>query len=94
MSREGLSLGILAVVILGWLRESAKPPPVSTKRWRHPKTSYFLRVTELSIDVLVTSQGVISHRSHVLQRPGQPYIDAIKSVTDKAIKYVIYSPHP
>jgi glyoxylase-like metal-dependent hydrolase (beta-lactamase superfamily II) len=41
----------------------------------------------------VTSQGVIATDPISYLRPSKPYIDAIKAVTDKPIKYVIYSHH-
>lgn len=42
---------------------------------------------------VVTPQGVIATDPISYLRPAKPYIDAIKSVTDKPIKYVIYSHH-
>src|SRR5258708_9075790 len=42
---------------------------------------------------VVTPQGVIATDPASYRRPAQPYIDAIKAVTDKPIKYVIYSHH-
>jgi glyoxylase-like metal-dependent hydrolase (beta-lactamase superfamily II) len=41
----------------------------------------------------VTPQGVIATDPISYLRPAKPYIDAIKAVTDKPIKYVIYSHH-
>jgi glyoxylase-like metal-dependent hydrolase (beta-lactamase superfamily II) len=41
----------------------------------------------------VTPQGVIATDPISLLRPAKPYIDAIKAVTDKPVKYVIYSHH-
>jgi glyoxylase-like metal-dependent hydrolase (beta-lactamase superfamily II) len=42
---------------------------------------------------IVTSQGVIATDPISYLRPAKPYLDAIKAVTDKPIKYVIYSHH-
>ena len=42
---------------------------------------------------IVTPQGVIATDPISLLRPAKPYIDAIKAVTDKPVKYVIYSHH-
>ena len=42
---------------------------------------------------IVTPQGVIATDPISYLRPAKPYIDAIKAVTDKPIKYVIYSHH-
>jgi glyoxylase-like metal-dependent hydrolase (beta-lactamase superfamily II) len=42
---------------------------------------------------VVTPQGVIATDPISYLRPAKPYIDAIKAVTDKPIKYVIYSHH-
>jgi glyoxylase-like metal-dependent hydrolase (beta-lactamase superfamily II) len=42
---------------------------------------------------VVTSKGVIATDPISYLRPAKPYIDAIKAVTDKPIKYVIYSHH-
>jgi glyoxylase-like metal-dependent hydrolase (beta-lactamase superfamily II) len=40
---------------------------------------------------VVTPAGVIATDPISYQRPAKPYIDAIKAVTDKPIKYMIYS---
>src|SRR6266404_6461224 len=46
------------------------------------------------LNVVVTlAISIIAADPASYRRPAQPYIDAIKAVTDKPVKYVIYSHH-
>jgi glyoxylase-like metal-dependent hydrolase (beta-lactamase superfamily II) len=68
-------------------------PPVSTKKVDGTDNVYIFRYGGHQAMFVVTSQGVIATDPISYLRPAQPYIDAIKAVTDKPIKYVIYSHH-
>jgi glyoxylase-like metal-dependent hydrolase (beta-lactamase superfamily II) len=69
------------------------PPPVSTKKVDGTDNVYVFRYGGHQSMFIVTPQGVIATDPISYLRPAQPYIDAIKAVTDKPIKYVIYSHH-
>src|SRR6202049_2819604 len=69
------------------------PPPVSTRKVDGTDNVYVFRYGGHQSMFVVTSQGVIATDPISYLRPAKPYIDAIKAVTDKPIKYVIYSHH-
>src|ERR1700680_1946263 len=69
------------------------PPPVSTRKVEGTDNVYVFRYGGHQSMFVVTSQGVIATDPISYLRPAKPYIDAIKAVTDKPIKYVIYSHH-
>jgi len=68
-------------------------PQTSTKKVEGTENLYVFRYGGQQSMFVVTSQGVIATDPISYLRPAQPYIDAIKAVTDKPIKYVIYSHH-
>ena len=68
-------------------------PPVSTTKVDGTDNVYVFRYGGHQSMFIVTSQGVIATDPISYLRPAKPYIDAIKAVTDKPIKYVIYSHH-
>jgi glyoxylase-like metal-dependent hydrolase (beta-lactamase superfamily II) len=68
-------------------------PQTSTKKVDGTENVYVFRYGGHQSMFVVTSQGVIATDPISYLRPAQPYIDAIKAVTDKPIKYVIYSHH-
>jgi glyoxylase-like metal-dependent hydrolase (beta-lactamase superfamily II) len=68
-------------------------PPVSTKKVEGTDNVYIFRYGGHQSMFVVTSKGVIATDPISYLRPAKPYIDAIKAVTDKPIKYVIYSHH-
>ena len=68
-------------------------PAVSTKKVDGTDNVYIFRYGGHQSMFVVTSQGVIATDPISYLRPAKPYIDAIKAVTDKPIKYVIYSHH-
>jgi glyoxylase-like metal-dependent hydrolase (beta-lactamase superfamily II) len=68
-------------------------PPVSMKKVDGTDNVYVFRYGNHQSMFVVTSQGVIATNPISYERPAKPYIDAIKAVTDKPIKYVIYSHH-
>lgn len=69
------------------------PPAVSTKKVEGTDNVYVFRYGGHQSMFIVTPAGVIATDPISYLRPAQPYIDAIKAVTDKPIKYVIYSHH-
>ncbi len=88
-----------AVVLLASLISGAgaalaqTAPQVSTKKVEGTDNVYIFRYGGHQSMFIVTSQGVIATDPISYLRPAKPYIDAIKAVTDKPIKYVIYSHH-
>ena len=68
-------------------------PPVSTTKVDGTDNVYVFRYGDHQSMFIVTPQGVIATDPISYLRPAKPYIDAIKAVTDKPIKYVIYSHH-
>jgi glyoxylase-like metal-dependent hydrolase (beta-lactamase superfamily II) len=68
-------------------------PATSTKKIDGTDNVYLFRYGGHQSIFIVTSQGVIATDPISYERPAKPYIDAIKAVTDKPIKYVIYSHH-
>ena len=69
------------------------PPQTSTRKVDGTENVYIFRYGGHQSMFIVTPQGVIATDPISYLRPAQPYIDAIKAVTDKPIKYVIYSHH-
>ena len=68
-------------------------PATSTKKIDGTDNVYLFRYGGHQAIFIVTPQGVIATDPISYERPAKPYIDAIKAVTDKPIKYVIYSHH-
>jgi len=67
--------------------------PRPTKKIDGTDNVYLFRYGGHQSIFIVTPQGVIATDPISYERPAKPYIDAIKAVTDKPIKYVIYSHH-
>jgi glyoxylase-like metal-dependent hydrolase (beta-lactamase superfamily II) len=84
-------LATLAIVTGAAMAQN--PPPVSTRKVDGTDNVYVFRYGGHQSMFIVTSQGVIATDPISYLRPAKPYIDAIKAVTDKPIKYVIYSHH-
>ncbi len=68
-------------------------PQTMTRKVDGTDNVYIFRYGGHQSMFIVTPQGVIATDPISYLRPAKPYIDAIKSVTDKPIKYVIYSHH-
>src|SRR3954451_4518945 len=83
----------LAAMIGTAAAQNAPAPATSTKKVDGTDNIYLFRYGGHQSIFIVTSQGVIATDPISYLRPAQPYLDAIKSVTDKPIKYVIYSHH-
>jgi glyoxylase-like metal-dependent hydrolase (beta-lactamase superfamily II) len=85
---------LLAILGIGIAPATAQnTPQVSTKKVDGTDNVYVFRYGNHQSMFVVTSQGVIATDPISYQRPAKPYIDAIRAVTDKPIKYVIYSHH-
>jgi glyoxylase-like metal-dependent hydrolase (beta-lactamase superfamily II) len=85
---------ILASFIAGTgVATAQNAPPVSTKKVDGTDNVYVFRYGNHQSIFIVTPEGVIATDPISYLRPAKPYIDAIKAVTDKPIKYVIYSHH-
>src|SRR5258706_5792679 len=85
---------ILAISFFGAGAAMAQSaPPVSTTKVDGTENVYVFRYGGYQSMFVVTPQGVIATDPASYLRPAKPYIDAIKAVTDKPIKYVIYSHH-
>ncbi len=85
---------ILAISMIGAGAATAQnAPPVSTTKVDGTDNVYVFRYGGYQSMFIVTPQGVIATDPNSYRRPAKPYIDAIKAVTDKPIKYVIYSHH-
>jgi len=70
-------------------------PPIETKKVDGTDNVYIFRNQNHQAMFIVTNDGVIATDPVAYGRPtgGQTYVDEIKKVTDKPIKYVIYSHH-
>jgi len=85
---------ILMVLTIGAGAAMAQnAPAVSTIKVDGTDNVYIFRYGRHQSMFIVTPQGVIATDPISYLRPAKPYIDAIKAVTDKPIKYVIYSHH-
>jgi len=79
------------VVALAGAAGAQTPPATSTVKVDGTDNVYIFRYGAHQSMFVVTPAGVIATDPISYQRPAKPYIDAIKAVTDKPIKYVIYS---
>src|SRR4051812_48157929 len=86
------SVAALATLVTGSALAQA-PPQTSTKKVDGTENVYIFRYGGHQSMFVVTPQGVIAADPISYLRPAKPYIDAIKAVTDKPIRYVIYSHH-
>jgi glyoxylase-like metal-dependent hydrolase (beta-lactamase superfamily II) len=88
------AIAILMILSVGAGAAMAQnAPPVSTTKVDGTDNVYVFRYGNHQSMFIVTTQGVIATDPISYLRPAKPYIDAIKAVTDKPIKYVIYSHH-
>jgi len=70
-------------------------PPIETKKVEGTDNVYIFRNQNHQAMFVVTNDGVIATDPVAYGRPtgGQTYLDEIKKVTDKPIRYLIYSHH-
>jgi glyoxylase-like metal-dependent hydrolase (beta-lactamase superfamily II) len=93
--------GALAVIVLGGpaqaqqQQEPAKPPPFATTKVEGTDNVYIFRYGNHQAMFVVTRDGVIATDPIGYGRPQAvtTYVDEIKKVTDKPIRYLIYSHH-
>jgi len=96
-----IACGALAVIILGGVaqaqqqQEQPKPPPFATTKVEGTDNVYVFRYANHQAMFVVTRDGVIATDPIGYGRPQAvtTYVDEIKKVTDKPIKYLIYSHH-
>jgi len=76
-------------------QQPAKPPAIETRKVPGTDNVYIFRNVNSQSMFIVTEEGVIVTDPVSYGRPtgGQQYLDEIRKVTDKPIKYVIYSHH-
>ena len=85
---------VIVSVGIAQAQQPARPPIAATKVEGTENVYVFRNVNHQSI-FIVTNDGVIVTDPVAYGRPngGQQYLDEIRKVTDKPIKYVIYSHH-
>jgi glyoxylase-like metal-dependent hydrolase (beta-lactamase superfamily II) len=92
--KKSIAAATLGVSILVASSAVAQTPPqTSTKKVDGTENVFVFRYGGHQSIFIVTPQGVIATDPISYLRPAKPYIDAIKAVTDKPIKYVVYSHH-
>src|SRR6266566_7996023 len=101
MKKEATMSRILYAIALGALLASTtqaqeqKPPPFATTKVEGTDNVYVFRYANHQAMFVVTRDGVIATDPIGYGRPQAvtTYVDEIKKVTDKPIKYLIYSHH-
>jgi len=92
-----IACAILAVAILNGptLAQEQKPPPFATTKVEGTDNVYVFRYGSRQAMFVVTGDGVIATDPIGYGQPQAvtTYVDEIKKVTDKPIKYLIYSHH-
>lgn len=90
-----IATAALAVALSGPANSQAARPQIETKKVDGTENVYIFRNGNHQAMFVVTPAGVIATDPVAYGRPtgGQQYIDEIKKVTDKPIKYLIYSHH-
>ena len=95
MSRVGLALLAVSAVAFAAPASAQAParPQIETKKVEGTEGVYIFRNGGHQSMFIVTKDGVIATDPIAYGRPtgGQQYVDEIKKVTDKPIKYLIYS---
>ncbi len=94
MSRMVLAFVALAFLPFAHAQQPARPPHATTKV-EGTEGVYIFRNGNHQAMFVVTRDGVIATDPVAYGRPtgGQLYLDEIRKVTDKPVKYVIYSHH-
>ena len=85
----------IAMTLAPALAQQAQRPPIATTKVEGTEGVYIFRNGNHQAMFVVTKDGVIATDPVAYGRPtgGQQYVDEIKKVTDKPIKYLIYSHH-
>ena len=92
--RLALTLLLASLVTLSVAQQPARPP-IATTKVDGTDNVYVFRNGNHQAMFVVTRDGVIATDPVAYGKPtgGQAYVDEIRKVTDKPIKYVIYSHH-
>jgi glyoxylase-like metal-dependent hydrolase (beta-lactamase superfamily II) len=85
--------GVLLLALTAPASAQGQQPQVSTRKVEGTDNVYLFRYGGHQSIFIVTRDGVIVTDPISYLRPAKPYIDEIRKVTDKPIKYVIYSHH-
>jgi glyoxylase-like metal-dependent hydrolase (beta-lactamase superfamily II) len=91
-----MGVALLAMAMMGvGAAQQAQRPPFATTKVEGTNNVYIFRNGNHQAMFIVTPEGVIATDPVAYGRPtgGQTYLDEIRKVTDKPIKYVIYSHH-
>ena len=94
-----LKLMVFVNVFVFWMTavhaQQPARPPIATTKVEGTENVYVFRNGNHQSMFVVTSDGVIATDPVGYGRPtgGQTYLDEIRKVTDKPVKYVIYSHH-
>src|SRR3977135_577477 len=93
MTAALIAASLLTVAATG--PAAAQRPPIATTKVEGTDNVYIFRNGNHQAMFVVTKDGVIATDPIGYGRPtgGQTYLDEIKKVTDKPVKYVIYSHH-
>ncbi|MGE3541167.1 MAG: MBL fold metallo-hydrolase [Candidatus Tectimicrobiota bacterium] len=86
---------LVLIVVGGAAAQQAERPPFATTKVEGTNHVYIFRHGNHQAMFIVTPEGVIATDPIAYGRPagGQTYLDEIRKVTDKPVKYVIYSHH-
>lgn len=90
-----IGTAFLSAAIFAGAAQAQQPPPFETKRVEGTENVYVFRYGGHQAMFVVTRDGVIATDPIGYGRPQAvtTYVDEIKKVTDKPIKYLIYSHH-
>jgi glyoxylase-like metal-dependent hydrolase (beta-lactamase superfamily II) len=90
-----VSAALLATALSSPATAQAQRPQIETRKVEGTDNVYIFRNGNHQAMFIVTKDGVIATDPVAYGRPtgGQQYIDEIKKITDKPIKYLIYSHH-
>jgi glyoxylase-like metal-dependent hydrolase (beta-lactamase superfamily II) len=94
---SALTTAIMVSLTFGGMvhAQQAERPPIATTKVEGTDNVYIFRNGNHQAMFVVTNDGVIATDPVGYGRPtgGQAYVEAIRKVTDKPIRYVIYSHH-
>jgi glyoxylase-like metal-dependent hydrolase (beta-lactamase superfamily II) len=95
ITTSAAAAALLAIVAAPALAQQPPRPPIETTKVEGTDNVYIFRNGNHQAMFIVTKDGVIATDPVAYGRPtgGQAYVDAIKKVTDRPIKYLIYSHH-
>src|SRR6478736_6756817 len=87
---------VVLTAALGFPAQAQQRPQIETKKVDGTENVYIFRNGNHQSIFVVTKDGVIATDPVAYGRPtgGQDYIAEIKKVTDRPIKFLIYSHHP